>query len=79
MSAVSGTSGDVEYDNFARSCRTRYAGRSFEDAEQDLRRDWDSSHRGSSDSSWDNVKDSVRRAWHKVERAMPGDADRDGR
>jgi hypothetical protein len=74
----SGSVSDV--DTFAASCRTRYAGRSFDDAEMDLRRDWDSSHRGTSGGdTWDNVRDSVRRAWHKVERAMPGDADRDGR
>ena len=55
----------------------------FDEVENDLRRDWDESHRGSGASSaggtWDRVRDSVRRAWHKAERAMPGDADRDGR
>jgi hypothetical protein len=69
---------DNESILFAQSCRTRYAGRNFDDVETDLRRDWDTSHRGSS-RTWENVKDSVRRAWHKVERAIPGDADRDGR
>ena len=28
---------------------------------------------------WDNAKGAVRDAWHRVERAVPGDADRDGR
>jgi len=65
-----------ESDAFVQSSRTRYQGRSFDDAENDLRRDWSS--RGSRDT-WDNVRDKVRSAWHKVERAMPGDADGDGR
>ena len=65
-----------ESDEFVKTSRTRYAGRTFDDAENDLRNDWSS--RGSR-SSWDNVRDKVRSAWLKVERAMPGDADRDGR
>ena len=72
---TAGTTMD-ESDDFVRTSRTRYQGRSFDDAESDLRRDWSS--RGSRDT-WDNVRDKVRSAWHKVERAMPGDADRDGR
>jgi uncharacterized protein YcfJ len=68
-----------EYDTFASNYRGRYTGRSFDDVEMDLRRDWDSSHRGDATRAWEKVKDNVRRAWHKVERAMPGDFDRDGR
>ena len=70
--------GDADYDDFARTSSSRYQGRRFDDIEGDLRRDWETGHRGSS-KTWENVKDSVRRAWHKVERAIPGDADRDGR
>jgi hypothetical protein len=70
--------GDRDVDDFASSYRGRYQGRKFDEVENDLHRDWDSS-RSSSGKTWDNVKDSVRRAWHKVERAIPGDADRDGR
>ena len=73
--AYPGVSAD-ESEEFVTTSRTRYQGRSFDDAENDLRRDWSS--RGSRDT-WDNVRDKVRSAWHKVERAMPGDADRDGR
>jgi hypothetical protein len=28
---------------------------------------------------WDNAKGAVRDAWHRVERAIPGDFDKDGR
>jgi len=69
--------GDTDVDNWVNNNRTRYAGRRFDDVETDLRRDWESSHRG--ESTWEKVKDSVRSGWHKVERALPGDADRDGR
>lgn len=71
--------GDTDVDNFTNNSRTRYTGRNFDDVESDLRRDWDSNNRGSGESTWDKVKDSVRSGWHKVERAMPGDADRDNR
>jgi len=69
---------DPDVDNFTSTYRSRYTGRNFDDVEPDLRRDWESSgNRGS--RTWESIKDSVRRGWHKVERAMPGDADRDGR
>ena len=58
--------------------RNRYAGRKFEDVETDLGRDWNR-YRGDSSLTWDNAKLATRDAWHRVERAMPGDADRDGR
>jgi hypothetical protein len=28
---------------------------------------------------WNDAKQAVRAGWHRVERAMPGDADNDGR
>lgn len=49
-----------------------------ESLESDLGRDWDR-HKGGSKLSWDKAKHAVKDAWHGVERAMPGDADRDGR
>jgi hypothetical protein len=58
--------------------RDRFAGRRFEDVETDLGRDWDR-NRGASSLTWDRAKHATRDAWHHVERAMPGDADRDGR
>lgn len=63
---------------FGWESRDRYRGRAFDDAEQDLRRDWETRHAGSS-LSWERAKEAVRDAWHRVERALPGDADRDGR
>jgi len=71
---------DRDYDDFVRTERARFQGRNFDDIESDLRSDW--SARGSGQQgrdTWDKVRDKVRSAWHKVERAMPGDADRDGR
>ncbi|MEA2735013.1 MAG: hypothetical protein QOE14_1464, partial [Humisphaera sp.] len=73
--AYPGTTMD-ETDEFMRNSSSRYQGRRFDEVESDLQRDWSS--RGSRDT-WDKVRDKVRSAWHKVERAMPGDADRDGR
>jgi len=57
--------GDTDVDNWLNNNRSRYSGRNFDDVENDLHRDWDSSHR-SGGSTWEKVKDSVRRAWNKV-------------
>ncbi len=56
----------------------QYRGRTWKEAENDLERGWDKA-KGASRSAWADVKDAVRDGWHRVERAMPGDADRDGR
>ena len=58
--------------------RTQHAGRRYDDVETDLERGWDQA-KGKSRLSWDRAKYATRDAWHRVERAMPGDADRDGR
>jgi hypothetical protein len=63
-----------------------FAGRddrsSFDRAESDLSRDWES-RRGSSSLSWDRAKPAVKDSWQRlsdrVERAIPGDSDRDGK
>jgi len=55
-----------------------YKGQRFEDVEPQLQRDWDSS-RGQSKMAWNDAKGAVRDGWHYIERAVPGDADRDGR
>ena len=61
---------------------TRYPGRTFDDVEAELRRDWNS-RRGRSSLEWDNAKHAARDAWQRlsdtVERATPGDSDRDGK
>jgi hypothetical protein len=55
----------------------RYQNRRFDEVESDLRRDWEG--RRDSRMTWDNARDAVRDAWHRVERKLPGDADNDGR
>jgi hypothetical protein len=60
----------------------RYPGRSFDDVETDLSRDWDTV-RGGSSLTWDRAKLATKDAWDRVsdsvERAVPGDSDRDGK
>lgn len=58
--------------------QSRSEGRKFDQVETELGRDWDK-NRGGSGLTWDNAKPAVRDAWHRVERAIPGDADGDGR
>jgi hypothetical protein len=58
--------------------RSRYADRSFDEAESDLERGW-SETKHSTRLGWDKAKHATRDAWHRVERALPGDADNDGR
>lgn len=75
---------DYTYDDYEPAYRTGYenrakfSDRSFEEVEGDLRGDYER-NRGSSRLAWDDAKDATRAAWHRVERAMPGDADHDGR
>ena len=58
--------------------RTRYPGKTFEEAESDLQRDYEKA-RANSSLAWEKAKAATRDAWHRVERAIPGDADGDGR
>jgi hypothetical protein len=58
--------------------RSRYPDRRFEDVERELRSDWERSPRSRS-MGWEKARQATRDAWHRVERAIPGDADRDGR
>lgn len=58
--------------------RATHADRSFDEAENDLKAGWNDV-KGTSRLGWDRAKDAVKDSWHKVERALPGDADRDGR
>lgn len=44
-----------------------HMGRRWEEAEPDLRAGWDRyEHRGDSKSTWEEIKDAVRDAWHRV-------------
>ena len=58
----------------------RYRGRIWSDIEADARRDWESSNPS---RAWERFKAAVRRGWERasnaVERAIPGDSDRDRR
>lgn len=61
---------------------TKYPGRKFDDIESDLDRDWQRA-KGKSSLAWENAKhatrDSFQRISDTVERATPGDSDRDGK
>lgn len=58
--------------------RERYPGRRYEEVENDLERGWETA-KGESRLAWNKAKNATRDAWHRVERALPGDADGDGR
>jgi hypothetical protein len=78
----------ASYDDYGPAYRhgveahTRYPDRPFDEIESDLGRDW-STTRGTSSLEWDRAKHASRDAWSRVkdtvERAVPGDSDRDGR
>lgn len=53
-------------------------GKKYDEVESDLQRGWDKA-RGNSSMAWADAKQATRDAWHRVERALPGDADGDGR
>jgi len=60
----------------------RYEGRPFDEVETDLERDWERA-KGKSKLEWQNAKHATRDSWQRVsdavERAVPGDSDRDGK
>ncbi len=58
--------------------RDRYQDQSWDKAEAQLRSDWDTL-KGKSRLTWEQARQASRDAWHRVERALPGDADGDGR
>ena len=62
--------------------RSKHPGRSFDEVESDLSRDWNGA-RGKSSLGWDRARNATRDAWDRVsdtvERAVPGDSDRDGK
>ena len=72
------------YDDYAPAyrygweSRAMHPDRRFEDVENDLARKWDTA-KGKSSLTWQQAKNATRDAWHRVERAVPGDFDRDGR
>lgn len=78
--------GDYSYDNdyrpayrYGTQARSMNLDGKWDDRmEADLEKGW---HRvkGESRLAWQDAKGAVKDAWHGVERALPGDADRDGR
>ena len=60
----------------------KYPGRKFDDIEADLSRDWQRA-KGKSSLTWENAKHATKDAWQRtsdaIERATPGDSDRDGK
>ena len=76
------------YDEFGPAYRygvsafSAYPGRNFDDLDADLGRDWQNV-RGSSRLEWDRAKLAAKDSWQRVsdavERAVPGDSDRDGK
>jgi len=60
----------------------RYEGRPFDEVEADLGRDWQRA-KGKSRLAWEEAKHATKDAWQRVsdtvERATPGDSDRDGK
>jgi len=67
---------------YGASAYEKYPGRSFDDVEPELGTGWSAS-RGRSSLEWDNARHATRDAWQRlsdrVERAVPGDSDRDGK
>jgi hypothetical protein len=61
---------------------SHYPGRPFDEVDSELGQNWDR-QRGDSKLSWEHAKHASRDAWHRlsdrVERAIPGDSDRDGK
>jgi hypothetical protein len=59
----------------------RSDGRTFDQSESNLKRDWER-NKGSSSLTWDRAKHASRDSWQRVsnsvERAVPGDSDRYG-
>jgi hypothetical protein len=80
--------GDMSYDDYGPAYRygvASYAaapGLNFDEAEPRLADGWEGA-RGDSRLAWDDARHATRDAWDRVhdtvERAMPGDADHDGR
>jgi hypothetical protein len=73
----------MSYDDYGPAYRygweshRAHKGGTFEACETDLGRGWDEA-KGKSRLSWDRAKEATRDAWHRIEKAIPGDADKDG-
>jgi hypothetical protein len=82
------TKGDYTYDDYGPAYMygvdnySRYPGKTFDEVEGDLGRDWQRA-KGKSRLAWDDAKHATKDSWHRlsdtIERATPGDSDRDGK
>ena len=76
------TAGYADYQPAYRlgtQARQQRADRAWDDKlEAELGQRWDTV-KGESKLGWDKAKAATKDAWHSVERALPGDADKDGR
>lgn len=80
--------GDAPYDDFGPAYAygveafSTYPSRSYDEIEPELSRKW-ATARGTSSLEWDRAKHATKDAWSRVsdavERATPGDSDRDGK
>ncbi|HVF35230.1 MAG TPA: hypothetical protein VND91_07890 [Candidatus Saccharimonadia bacterium] len=61
------------YDSYS-----TYRGKDFDTVDSELERKWEAT-KGNSKLAWNEAKYAVKDGWHYVERALPGDADGDGR
>ncbi|MBD2104699.1 hypothetical protein [Leptolyngbya sp. FACHB-261] len=77
---------DHSYEDYQPGYRTGYegygryagSGRTYDEVEPYLQSDYETNHGGKAKLGWDKTKHAARDAWDRVERAIPGDADRDG-
>ncbi len=77
---------DYTYEDYQPALRTGYegyrryagSGKRYTDIESDLEREYERG-KGKSRLTWEKAKNATRAAWDRVERAIPGDADHDGR
>ena len=56
----------------------KYPGRRFDDVEANLASDWERA-KATSRMTWQQARSAPKPAWHRVERAIPGHSDGDGR
>jgi len=76
---------DVQYDVYAPAyrhgweSRAKYQDRSWAEVEPQLQKDWETRRSTDSDLRWEKARRASRDAWDRIERALPGDADNDGR
>lgn len=64
---------------FGAAERARHERRAWDDSlDNELRRKWEAAE-DNANLAYLDAREAIRDSWHAVERAMPGDADRDGR